>query len=41
MAVTLADPTAPLLDLPPQPVGPTGPRGPRTTEDPTADRTAA
>lgn len=41
MAVTLADPTAPLLDLPPQPVGPTAPRDAGTTEDPTADRTAA
>jgi hypothetical protein len=41
MAVTLADPTAPLLDLPPQPVGPTGPRDSQTTEDPSVDRRAA
>lgn len=41
MAVTLADPTAPLLDLPPQPVGPPGPRDPRTAEDRRVNRRAA
>jgi hypothetical protein len=41
MAVTMPDPTAPLLDLPPQPVGPPGPRDSETTEDHTVDRRAA
>jgi hypothetical protein len=41
MHVTLLDPTAPLLDLPPQPVGPPAPVEPPVTDELTTDRKAA